>query len=245
MRSTRKKDAGFTIVELLVVIVVIGILAGVVILAFGSWRHHTAESVVESDMLQASTGLSAYVNSNDVYPPNLANLNFVPSQGVALTLYTNAPSIGVYSNLSADLNAQLFLNNCNANLNGLDNTVCTYQGSGVGAKVHVKGTNTTNTVWPSPINPSDVTLPYGPEYTAATNAIVSEFQAQGGVFPVLVSGTNVALPNPTLQPNGPASDYCLEGRSGDFPAIVYHATPQGTSPTIGPCPPNPNLHYYK
>jgi len=245
MNSPATRHHGFTLVEVSIVIVIIGILATIVVVSYGNWRYRTADSTVKNDITQASSGLSSYVNAHDSYPPNFAGINFAPSAGVALTLYTNAPSMGVYNNLTPDQNAQLFLNTCNANLNGLYNTACTFAGNGGGAKIHVKGTNTTNTNWLSPINQSDVSLPYGSDYTAAVNAIISQFQAQGGAFPVTVSGSSAALPTPTEQPNGPASDYCLEGRSGDFPDLIYHMLPRDTSPTTGACPANPNLHYYQ
>lgn len=241
----KNRRRAFTLVELLIVMVVISILATIAIVAYGPWRHQTDETLVRNDLTQATSGLGSFMNFHGNYPPNLAGIDFSSSQDIALTLYTNAPFIGVYQNLTADQNAQLFLNACNANLNGLYNTVCTFAGNGVGAKVHVKGTNSTNTVWPSPINQSDIQLPGGGAYDAATAAIISQFQDQGGGFPVYVSGSSVSLPAPTLQPNGPASDYCLEGRAGNFPDIVYHTTPRNATPTVGACPSNPNLHYYQ
>lgn len=234
----------FTIVELMVVIVVIGILASITIVSYGMWRYNIAETTVENDITGATTGLSSYMNFNGNYPPNLAGVNFAASDGSELTLYTNAPSVGVYSSLSPDQNAQLFLNVCNANLNGLNNTSCTFAGHGGGAKIHVKGTVATNTIWSSPINQSDVSLPYGPAYTAATNTMISQFLSQGGGFPIAVSGNSVPLPAPTQEPNGPATDYCLEGRSGSYIDIIYHALPHDTSAESGACPSNPALHYY-
>ena len=234
----------FTLIEIMITISVIAILASVTMVSYGLWGRQTSDSVVKNDVIQATSGLTSYINFQNNYPPNLAGINFAASQGNELTLYTNAPSIGVYSNLTKDQNAQLFLNTCNANLSGLDNTACTFAGNGGGAKIHVKGTHTSNTIWNSPIYQSDVTLPYGPAYTAATNTIISQFLAQGGTFPIIVTGSNVTLSVPTQQPNGPATDYCIEGRSGAYPDVVYHATPSDKSPTSGACPPNANLHYF-
>ncbi|HEU0266094.1 MAG TPA: type II secretion system protein [Candidatus Saccharimonadaceae bacterium] len=241
MLRTRR---AFTLIELMIVIIVIGILATIAIASYGMWRHNIAATVVENDITGASTGLASYMNFHGNYPPNLAGVDFAASSGSELTLYTNAPSIGVYSSLTPDQNAQLFLNVCNANLNGLDNTACTFAGNGGGAKIHVKGTVATNTIWSSPINQSDVSLPYGQAYTNATNAMIAQFTSQGGSFPITVSGNSVPLPTPTEQPNGPATDYCLEGRSGDFTDIIYHAVPHDTGAELGPCPSNANLHYY-
>lgn len=234
----------FTLIELLMVIVVISILATIALVTYGSWRRSTADAVVRNDLTQAAAGLASHLNFTSSYPPNLAGIDFSASQDVGLTLYTNAPSVGVYQNLTGDQNAQLFLNVCNANLNGLDNTVCTFAGNGGGAKIHVKGTKATNTIWRSPINVSDVSLPYGPDYTAATNVMIQQFQAQGGTFPITVTGATSSLPDPTKVPNGPASKYCLEGHSGTFPDVVYHIAPHEPRPLQGACPSDPDLHYY-
>lgn len=234
----------FTLIELMIVIVVISILATIVLVTYGAWHRNTADSVVRNDLIQATAGLTSYMNFNNSYPPNLAGIDFSASDGSELTLYTDAPSIGVYSSLTDDQNAQLFLNTCNANLNGLNNTSCTFAGHGGGAKIHVKGTVATNTIWSSPINQADISLPYGPDYTAATNAMISQFKAQGGNFPIIVSGNSSALPTPTQQPNGKAGDFCLEGHAGNFTDIIYHTLPHSSTPQTGPCPSNPNLHYF-
>lgn len=244
MNRSVKSWHGFTIVELIVVIAVIAILASVSIASYGPWRRHNADAAVQSDLSQGTSSLRSYKNFQNSYPPNLAGTNFSSSANVALVLYTNAPTIGVYSNLTDDQNAQLLLNVCNANLNDLYNTVCTFGGAGGGAKIHVAGTNTTNTIWESPISQSDVTLPCGTACDNATNTMISQFLAQGGQFPILVSGNTAALPQPTQTPNGLATSFCLEGHSGIFPDIIYHTSDSKTNVASGVCPYDPTLHYF-
>lgn len=240
----RESISGFTIVELIIVIVTIGILMSIGISSYGEWGRSTSSTVVRNDLVRASSELESNMNIKNNYPPNLAGINFVASKDVAIVLYTNAPANGVYDSLTADQNAQLLLNVCNANLNGLYNTACTFAGNGGGAKIHVKGTHTTNTQWRSPISQNTISLPYGPEYEAATEAIINQFLAQGGIFPVIVSGSTTSLPEPTLVPIGVATDFCLEGRSGTYPDDAFHLIPKATSASEGACPDNPNLHYF-
>lgn len=81
-RTTQK---GFTIVELLVVIVVISILAGVVIVGYGAWRKDIALSSVKSDLTAALSSMeSARSFSKEGYPAALPN-TFSSSQGVTVT----------------------------------------------------------------------------------------------------------------------------------------------------------------
>lgn len=244
------KASGFTIVELIVTITVISILAAITIVSYGTWQRRVADSSVQAEISQATASLGRLKNFSNNYPPNLAGTGYVSAPNVALVLLTNAPSVGVYSNLTPDQNATLLLNVCNANLDDLYNTVCQFQGSGGGAKIHVKGTNATNINWPSPISQTTITStmnPNGSDYAAAANAIISQFTAQGGTFPVTVSGSssNVSLPTPDQTPNGPADTFCLQGTSTDFVDIRYYTTSQNSTPTAGDCPvSSPPLQYY-
>lgn len=60
--------SGFTIVELLVVIVVIGILAALTIIAYNGIQQKAVESVLQSDLINASKKLELYRAENEVYP---------------------------------------------------------------------------------------------------------------------------------------------------------------------------------
>lgn len=243
------KNHAFTVVELVVVVSVLAILAMLTNLSIGTWQQSTAKSTVLSDMKQAAAALQNYKNFKSSYPPNLAGAGFASSPQVALTLNTNAPSIGVYENLEPDQDAQLFLNACNANLfQTPDNTTCSFQGNSVGTKIHVAGTNASNNIWDSPIAQSDIALNCDGQQAACDQAIssmISQFSAQGGTFPIIVPLKNVALPEPTQVPNGPASRYCLEGRASSYPDIVYYSLSDEEVITAGECPNDPSLHYYQ
>lgn len=75
---------GFTVVELVTVIVVIGILASVAIIAYGSWRKEVTTSLVQSDLNSALSAMESARNFGSGYPtsiPKTANA----SNGVTLT----------------------------------------------------------------------------------------------------------------------------------------------------------------
>lgn len=244
-----KRVTAFTIIEVMTVIAVLAILVSGVIVGYSGWQRQVASRAVNSDLQHATSALHAYKNFRNNYPPNLAGTEFVSSRSVVLTLLTNAPSIGVYSGLEPSQNAQLFLNSCNANITSTpNNNACSFQGNGGGAKIHVTGTQSTNAIWSSPINESDITLSCGSDQAtcdAILATIKSQFLAQGGTFPITVPDNNVPLPEPTLVPNGQADRYCLEGRAVGYSDIVYHTTNEDERAATGTCPNDPSLHYFQ
>lgn len=58
----------FTIVELAVVILIIGILSSVAIFGYGAWQKRTAENVLKSDLSQAASQLKNDLNWKNTYP---------------------------------------------------------------------------------------------------------------------------------------------------------------------------------
>ena len=74
MISLKNKSKGFTIVELLIVIVVIGILATLVIVTFTGIQQKARNSQRQTDINALDSHIEAYNASNGYYP-TLANLN--------------------------------------------------------------------------------------------------------------------------------------------------------------------------
>ena len=74
------RQRGFTIVELLIVIVVIGILAAITIVAFNGVQKKAQASAAQSAVSQASKKVLAYAAQNsDQYPSSLAEAELVTS----------------------------------------------------------------------------------------------------------------------------------------------------------------------
>ena len=74
MISLKKRQSGFTIVELLIVIVVIGILAALVITTYGGIQSKARNSKRQVDLQSLQTQLEAFFSQNGYYPSN-ANIN--------------------------------------------------------------------------------------------------------------------------------------------------------------------------
>jgi prepilin-type N-terminal cleavage/methylation domain-containing protein len=74
MISLKSKEKGFTIVELLIVIVVIGILVALVITTFSGIQRRARDTERQTDIKAMHGQVEAYYAQNGNYP-TLANLN--------------------------------------------------------------------------------------------------------------------------------------------------------------------------
>jgi prepilin-type N-terminal cleavage/methylation domain-containing protein len=74
MISLKKRNQGFTIVELLIVIVVIGILALLVITTYSGIQQKARNSKRQTDAQSLQTQLEAFYSQNGYYP-SLTDLN--------------------------------------------------------------------------------------------------------------------------------------------------------------------------
>jgi prepilin-type N-terminal cleavage/methylation domain-containing protein len=67
LAMAHKKTAGFTIVELMVVVSVIVILAGIVLVAYPAYLTATRDNARKSDLQQIASSLKAYALKNNTY----------------------------------------------------------------------------------------------------------------------------------------------------------------------------------
>lgn len=74
MNSLKKRNQGFTIVELLIVIVVIGILAALVITTYSGIQAKARNGKRSTDIQSIQTQLEGFKSQNGYYP-SLADLN--------------------------------------------------------------------------------------------------------------------------------------------------------------------------
>ena len=75
------KQKGFTIVELLIVIVVIAILAAITIVAYNGIQQRAYDTSVKSDLVAASKALELYKIDNGSYPNNFSQINGMKTAG--------------------------------------------------------------------------------------------------------------------------------------------------------------------
>lgn len=245
-KITNQNVSGFTLVELIVIIVIIGILAAITVVGYNGVQHRAADSSTQKALSDAQKSVQLYRVDKGSYPPNLAGTEYIMPSNVAVVLFTNAPYIPVYENLTSDQNAQLFLNACNGQMPIRDgattyNTGCLYNGG----NTHIKGQVSSNIVIQGPtLEQSEFVLKCGSLCSTAQSAIIERFLQQGGTFPVKVPKASVSLPEASrLTAVGSATDYCLQSTSGNFLDIAYHMGRTDSTMQPGACPDTPALGY--
>ncbi len=77
-------NIGFTIVELIVIIVVIGILASISVVSYGNWHRSVAVAQVKSDLNGVAAAMEDYRSFNNSYPASIPT-TFTSSDGVVLS----------------------------------------------------------------------------------------------------------------------------------------------------------------
>ena len=100
MISHKNNQSGFTIVELLIVIVVIGILAGLVLNTFNGIQQRARDTERKTDVNAIHSQLETYHADNGFYPTtaNIADVAWVAANLEGLDAEAlNDPSSGTYA----------------------------------------------------------------------------------------------------------------------------------------------------
>jgi general secretion pathway protein G len=74
LRTTRDSESGFTLVELLIVIVILGVLSSVVVFSVRGINNNSAQAACQSDVSTVNSALEAYYAQNKSYPTGTANV---------------------------------------------------------------------------------------------------------------------------------------------------------------------------
>ena len=82
-----RTDTGFTLLELLVVVSIVGILASIAIPQYASYRARGYDSILESQVRHIATGEEAYFASHSTYTDDVNQLDgMVIDEDVLITI---------------------------------------------------------------------------------------------------------------------------------------------------------------
>lgn len=82
-----RHERGFTLLELLVVVSIVGILASIAIPQYASYRARGFDAIVESQVRHVATGQEAYFADHGTYADNIEDIEgMVLERGVEITI---------------------------------------------------------------------------------------------------------------------------------------------------------------
>jgi len=104
MIKMRNLDSGFTLVEVLVVIIILGVITGISIVAFGSSRQNSLASACKTSYQSALLGIQAYQSDHDgqvpdslaALVPTYVNAGLLNSENFALLLEDQSADLQIY-----------------------------------------------------------------------------------------------------------------------------------------------------
>ena len=180
----KKQITGFTVIELIVVIVVIGILAGISIVSYGAWRHSATAASVKSDLNNVISAMESARTFDNSYPSTLPS-SVVASNGNVLT---ESATDGTYY--------------CVDGTNSNDSSIAYYVASESKSQGPLNGTCAARPSIPMPAVPTNLSITSAVgttvslSWTAASNA--ATYTAQCASDSAFVSGMqSISVSSPT------------------------------------------------
>jgi prepilin-type N-terminal cleavage/methylation domain-containing protein len=74
IRAVRHSDSGFTLTELLITIIILGVLAAIVVFAVGAFTNDGKQAACQADKRTVQVASDAYRAKNNAYAPSMAAL---------------------------------------------------------------------------------------------------------------------------------------------------------------------------
>jgi len=97
-RSDEEREGGFTLIELMVVVMIIAILVGIAIPAFLGARKRAQDTAAKSNMRNALSSATAIFSDNQTYPATADVVGPPLVQGMVSLLTAEEPSLSFVAN---------------------------------------------------------------------------------------------------------------------------------------------------
>ena len=209
-----RSRAAFTLIELLTVMAIILVLAGLIISIAGSAQYNAAKSRATSEIKGMETGLESYKTDNGVYPSDSANAN---GGSMPTTEKLDAQDIADYKDPSTYVNASEFLYQALAGyqVNGGTATFTKKYMDFTPAQLHVAGNATGSSTVASSSSPYMYIMdPFGFSYGYSTIYAVTQAANNASSPPVTTPITTGYNPTFDLWSTG---GYATGGKSTPSP----------------------------
>jgi type IV pilus assembly protein PilA len=104
----RRFDNGFTLVELLIVVVILGVLLAIAIPLYAKYRQGASDKSAASDLRAAVSALEKCYSDNGIYPSALASTGGAPTGCGGITVNVSAATtLAYYPKSATDLTAYI------------------------------------------------------------------------------------------------------------------------------------------
>lgn len=94
-KSSHRRSDGFTLLEILVVIAILGILSAIAIQQYNTYKSRGIDTQMKSDLKNAALAMESYFSEFRVYPNSVARITsvgFRQTDGVSLAITLMTPS---------------------------------------------------------------------------------------------------------------------------------------------------------
>lgn len=242
---------GFTIIEMIITIVVLGILVAIIALGYSNIKRAATLRAIQSDLKNVSSSMELSMLKTKTYPTSIPS-DITASPDITLTMKSSGtePYYAIASEvqngvLFADICADLIAEGVGKGVNQGGTTEDYITGCGNWNHDSMQFTGWNSKVWSTPIH-SATLLNYAQTFTtsdtwnkAAHEAVVKKFyteiverlERQGGHFPITSlwdswatprNGGVIAEPLPVNPKTVPY--YCAEAQVTNSPNVVWHVT---------------------
>jgi len=246
----KRHTPGFTVVELLIVIVVISILAAIGIVAYDNIRRSAADHAAQSDLTLATGEMQRSLQQNGLTYPTSLPTTIVSSPDITLTLKYSG-NINHYDNLTEVQNGVLLAQICQdlitegagkgVNASGVTNAYIINCGNWNHDSMQINGWNPQK--YTTPVTDTAL-LNYADNFTTNDNTnkihetVVKTFYHQlverqvteGGRFPVTsfwdswATPTNGGVMTEPLSVSAKRPHYCIEATNAQYSDLKWHVT---------------------